>query len=59
MSEPSRGGERQYRREQIQEIGKAKREHFEKTGNGRMTQEQAEKSVRENYVKDQRRQGQE
>jgi hypothetical protein len=59
MSEPSRGGERQYRRELIVETAKAKREHFEKTGNGRMTQEQAEKSVRENYVNDQRRQGQE
>lgn len=59
MSEPSRGGERQNYRESIQDTARRKREHYEQTGNGRMTQEQAERSVRDNWFKDQRRQGKE
>lgn len=58
-TQPSRGGERDGKRESIQETAKAKREHLEKTGNGRITQEQSERSVRDNWLKSQRRQGKE
>jgi hypothetical protein len=59
MSEPSRGGERQHRRETIEEVARDKREHLKRTIGKDISQEQAVRSVRDNYLNSERRQGKE